>query len=360
MPAVPEAAKESAKKKGLPLLCVRDLVTSFRTDRGVLRAVDEVSFDVPEGATLGIVGESGCGKSVTALSILRLVPYPQGVIERGTVELRGKDLLGLSERQMQDVRGNEISMIFQEPMTSLNPVYTVGAQIVEAIRLHQKKSRSEAKERAIEMLRLVGIPAPETNVDSYPHQLSGGMRQRVMIAMALACEPSLLIADEPTTALDVTIQAQILDLLAKLKSKLGMSVVLITHDLGVVAEVASHVVVMYAGRIFESAPVAGLFAHPRHPYTRGLLKSLPSFDKAVVATPVTKEAEGEAAAAKPKRARLPVIEGMVPDLLALPPGCRFADRCPMVIEECSKAEPDLIPAPGAPEHLARCIRANEV
>jgi peptide/nickel transport system ATP-binding protein len=360
MPAVSEAAKESEEKKVKPLLRVSDLVTSFRTDRGVLRAVDEVSFDVPEGATLGIVGESGCGKSVTALSILRLVPYPQGVIERGKVELRGKDLLGLSEREMQDVRGNEISMIFQEPMTSLNPVYTVGAQIVEAIRLHQKKSRREAKARAIEMLRLVGIPAPETNVDSYPHQLSGGMRQRVMIAMALACEPSLLIADEPTTALDVTIQAQILDLLAKLKSKMGMSVVLITHDLGVVAEVASHVVVMYAGRIVESAPVTRLFAHPRHPYTRGLLKSLPSFDKAVVETPVTAASEGDAAAAKPKRARLPVIEGLVPDLLALPPGCRFADRCPMVVEECNAAEPDLVPAPDAPDHLARCIRANEV
>ncbi len=330
-----------------PLLRVRDLVTSFRTDNGVLRAVDEVSFDVPEGATLGIVGESGCGKSVTALSILRLIPYPQGSIERGKVELRGKDILALSEREMQDVRGNEISMIFQEPMTSLNPVYTVGAQIIEAIRLHQKKSRREARERAIEMLRLVGIPSPDTNVEAYPHQLSGGMRQRVMIAMALACEPSLLIADEPTTALDVTIQAQILALLADLKKKLGMGVVLITHDLGVVAEVASHVVVMYAGRIVESAPVKRLFSHPRHPYTRGLLRSLPSFDA------LEKSADG-------KRTRLPVIEGIVPDLLALPSGCRFADRCPMVIEECTKAEPDLVEAPEDEGHLARCIRAAEV
>jgi peptide/nickel transport system ATP-binding protein len=326
-----------------PLLRVRDLVTSFRTEQGVLRAVDEVSFEVPEGSTLGIVGESGCGKSVTALSILRLIPYPQGAIERGTIELRGKDLLALSEREMQDVRGNAISMIFQEPMTSLNPVYTVGAQIVEAIRLHQKKSRGEAREKAIEMLKLVGIPAPETNIDAYPHQLSGGMRQRVMIAMALACEPDLLIADEPTTALDVTIQAQILELLAKLKDKMGMSVILITHDLGVVAEVASHVIVMYAGRVVESAPVARLFAHPRHPYTRGLLRSLPSFDEPRAAT----------------RTRLPTIEGLVPDLLSLPPGCRFADRCPMVVEECKKAEPDLVET-DASDHLSRCIRASEV
>jgi len=358
--------------KGAPLLRVRDLVTTFRTEQGTLRAVDEVSFDVAEGATLGIVGESGCGKSVTALSILRLIPYPQGVIAEGRIELRGRDLVGLSERQMQDVRGNEISMIFQEPMTSLNPVYSVGSQIVEAIRLHQKKSRREAKERAIEMLRLVGIPAPETNVDAYPHQLSGGMRQRVMIAMALACEPSLLIADEPTTALDVTIQAQILELLAKLKEQLGMGVVLITHDLGVVAEVCSDVAVMYAGRIVEIAKVDRLFAHPRHPYTRGLLQSLPTFDKAPLAEPASAArdsmlagepslvAEGEA---RPRRPRLPTIEGIVPDLLALPPGCRFADRCPMVIPACREAEPDLLPIEAEgddPAHLARCIRANDV
>ncbi len=358
--------------KGAPLLRVRDLVTTFRTERGTLRAVDEVSFDVAEGATLGIVGESGCGKSVTALSILRLIPFPQGVIEEGRIELRGRDLVGLSERQMQDVRGNEISMIFQEPMTSLNPVYSVGWQIIEAIRLHQKKSRREAKERAIEMLRLVGIPSPETNVDAYPHQLSGGMRQRVMIAMALACEPSLLIADEPTTALDVTIQAQILELLAKLKEQLGMGVVLITHDLGVVAEVCSDVAVMYAGRIVEIAKVERLFAHPRHPYTRGLLRSLPTFDKGPLAEPTsaardsmlagepTLVAEGEP---KPKRPRLPTIEGLVPDLLALPPGCRFADRCPMVLPACREAEPDLLPIEAEgndPAHLSRCIRANDV
>ena len=344
---------ETAAADRPALLRVRDLVTSFRTEQGVLRAVDEVSFEVPEGATLGIVGESGCGKSVTALSILRLIPHPQGAIERGSIELRGKDILRLSEREMQEVRGNEISMIFQEPMTSLNPVYTVGAQIIEAIRLHQKKSRREARERAIEMLRLVGIPSPETNVDAYPHQLSGGMRQRVMIAMALACEPSLLIADEPTTALDVTIQAQILDLIAKLRDKLGMSVVLITHDLGVVAEVASHVVVMYAGRVVERAPVAKIFEHPRHPYTRGLLRSLPSFE------PVPAQPPAEDGSPR-RRARLPVIEGIVPDLMALPPGCRFADRCPMVIDDCRKAEPMLDPVLGDPTHLARCIRAEEV
>ena len=351
-----------------PLLRVRDLVTTFRTDQGLLRAVDEVSFDVAEGATLGIVGESGCGKSVTALSILRLVPYPQGLVSEGKIELRGRDLLALSERQMQDVRGNEISMIFQEPMTSLNPVYSVGSQIVEAIRLHQKKSRREARARAIEMLRLVGIPSPETNVDSYPHQLSGGMRQRVMIAMALACEPSLLIADEPTTALDVTIQAQILELLATLKEQLGMGVVLITHDLGVVAEVCSDVAVMYAGRIVEIAKVEKLFAHPRHPYTRGLLRSLPTFDKAKLAEPDTAARDSVIASqvdmqGKPRRPRLPTIEGLVPDLHALPPGCRFADRCPMVIPECREAEPELLPVEAEasdPAHLSRCIRANDV
>ncbi|MBX3228212.1 MAG: ABC transporter ATP-binding protein [Labilithrix sp.] len=334
--------------RSAPLLRVRDLVTSFRTDEGVLRAVDEVSFDVPEGGVVGIVGESGCGKSVTALSIMRLIPHPQGQIERGTIELRGKDILHIGERAMQDVRGNDISMIFQEPMTSLNPVYTVGQQIIEAIRLHQKKSRSEARARAIEMLRLVGIPTPETNVDAYPHQLSGGMRQRVMIAMALACEPKLLIADEPTTALDVTIQAQILKLIGDLRERLGMAIVLITHDLGVVAEVASHVIVMYAARVVESAPAKRLFARPRHPYTRGLLRSLPSFEP-----PAPDPETG-------KRPRLPVIEGIVPDLRKLPPGCRFADRCPMVIPACTKAEPTLEPVSGDATHLARCIRAEEV
>jgi oligopeptide/dipeptide ABC transporter ATP-binding protein len=360
-----------------PLLRVRDLTTTFRTEQGDLRAVDEVSFELKEGGTLGIVGESGCGKSVTALSILRLVPSPQGRIASGSVELRGKNLLGITEREMQDVRGNAISMIFQEPMTSLNPVYTVGAQIIEAIRLHQKKSRREARERAIEMLRLVGIPAPETTVDAYPHQLSGGMRQRVMIAMALACEPALLIADEPTTALDVTIQAQILDLLARLKEKMGMSVILITHDLGVVAEVATDVIVMYAGRVVESANVKAIFAHPRHPYTRGLLRSLPTFDKHGLEGDTTAERDSmlgspsmrpmpveaeEPTKAEKKRARLPVIEGLVPDPFALPSGCRFADRCPMAIDDCRKEEPALTKAEGSldPHHLSRCIRVDEV
>jgi peptide/nickel transport system ATP-binding protein len=385
MPDVSDSSSASSEPRGVndgaearatavaPLLRVRDLVTTFHTERGALRAVDEVSFDVAEGATLGIVGESGCGKSVTALSILRLIPSPQGAIEHGAIELRGKDLLALSEREMQAVRGNDISMIFQEPMTSLNPVYSVGWQIVEAIRLHQKKSRRDARARAVEMLRLVGIPAPETNIDAYPHQLSGGMRQRVMIAMALACEPSLLIADEPTTALDVTIQAQILELLSKLKEQLGMGVVLITHDLGVVAEVCSDVVVMYAGRVVETAKVEQLFARPRHPYTRGLLRSLPTFDKAPLGVPASPERDtllaGQARAvelepARARRARLPVIEGLVPDLLSLPPGCRFGDRCPLVIPACREAEPALVEVgaadPGAPPHMARCLRANEV
>ncbi|MCL2724023.1 MAG: ABC transporter ATP-binding protein [Polyangiaceae bacterium] len=350
-----------------PLLRVRDLVTTFHTDRGPLRAVDEVSFDVCEGATLGIVGESGCGKSVTALSILQLIAARQGTIERGTIEFRGTDLLKLTERQMQDVRGNEISMIFQEPMTSLNPVYTVGTQIIEAIRLHQKKSRRAAREKAIEMLRLVGIASPETNVDAYPHQLSGGMRQRVMIAMALACKPSLLIADEPTTALDVTIQAQILELLGTLKNNLRMGIVLITHDLGVVAEVCTDVLVMYAGRVVESARAAALFARPRHPYTRGLLRSLPSFDRKTLAALASAETDLATSERVPNvrrkesRTRLPVIEGLVPDLFALPRGCRFADRCPMVIEACREREPALLPvSEESTPHLARCIRADEV
>jgi oligopeptide/dipeptide ABC transporter ATP-binding protein len=323
-----------------PLLRVRDLVTSFRTDTGVLRAVDGVSFDVPSASTVALVGESGCGKSVTALSILRLVADPPGRIESGSVELEGRDLLKLEERAMRGVRGNDVSMIFQEPMTSLNPVYTAGWQIMEAIRLHQKKSRRDARDRAVELLRLVGIPEPETNIDAYPHELSGGQRQRVMIAMALACEPKLLVADEPTTALDVTIQAQILDLLASLQQKMSMSILLITHDLGVVAENAHHVVVMYAARVVESAPVRQLFAKPMHPYTRGLLESIPG-----------QVPEGELR-------RLPTIEGLVPDLRLLSPGCRFVDRCPMRIERCSEEEPPLTePVPG---RMARCWRAEDV
>jgi len=322
-----------------PLLRVKGLVTGFRTDDGILRAVDDVSFDVPRGATVALVGESGCGKSVTALSILRLIEWPPGRIESGAIELEGRDLLQIPERAMRDIRGNVVSMIFQEPMTSLNPVYTVGWQIVEAVRLHRKKSRREARARAVELLRLVGIAEPETTVDSYPHELSGGQRQRVMIAMALACEPKLLVADEPTTALDVTIQAQILALLRDLQERLSMSLLLITHDLGVVAENAQHVVVMYAGRVVESAPVRDLFAKPAHPYTRGLLESIPRGDTIA-------------------KRRLPTIEGIVPDLRSLSPGCRFADRCPMRIEKCTVQEPPL--APFAFGRSSRCWRAAEV
>ena len=329
-----------------PLLSVRDLVTTFHTRRSAVRAVDGVSFDIPEGATVGLVGESGCGKSVTSLSILRLVPDPPGRIESGAITFRERNLLALSEREMRAVRGNQISMIFQEPMTSLNPVYTVGSQIVEAIRLHRSVSRSAAHDRAVQMLKLVGIPAAEDTSHAYPHELSGGMRQRVMIAMALSCEPKLLIADEPTTALDVTIQAQILELLRKLQTEMGMSVLLITHDLGIVAEYASHVLVMYAGKIVESAPTVDLFARPRHPYTQGLLESIPR--------PL-----GEDARAGKKRVRLRAIEGMVPDLAHLPPGCRFQDRCPMVIDKCAHEEPDLLPLDGG-RRASRCWRADEV
>jgi oligopeptide/dipeptide ABC transporter ATP-binding protein len=329
-----------------PLLRVRDLVTTFRTDRAggaVLRAVDGVSFDVPRSTTVAVVGESGCGKSVMAMSILRLVASPPGQIESGSVELEGRDLLKLSEREMRSVRGNSISMIFQEPMTSLNPVYTAGWQIMEAIRLHQKASRKGARERAVELLRLVGIPEPETHADSYPHQLSGGQRQRVMIAMALACEPKLLLADEPTTALDVTIQAQILELLRSLQERLSMSVVLITHDLAVVAEHAASVVVMYAGRVVERADVRSVFARPMHPYTRGLLESIP---------------RSGVGAKDRERRRLRTIEGMVPDLIEPITGCRFADRCSMRVERCNTEEPPLDEV--SPGRFSRCWRALEV
>jgi oligopeptide/dipeptide ABC transporter ATP-binding protein len=305
-----------------PLLSLRHLVTAFDTDEGYLRAVDDVSFDVPPGKTLGIVGESGCGKSVTSLSLLRLIPSPPGFIESGEAFFQGRDLFQMSESEMRRIRGNEISMIFQEPMTSLNPVYTVGSQIVEAIRLHQSMSRRAAKARAVELLGLVGIPAPAERIDSYPHTLSGGMRQRAMIAMALACEPQLLIADEPTTALDVTIQAQILDLLRSLQRELGMSIIFISHDLGVMAEFTHEIAVMYAGKIVEHAETVELFRAPRHPYTQGLLRSLPS-----------QRNRGE---------RLPTIPGIVPDLRSLPAGCRFHDRCDRATEACIVEEPHLL------------------
>jgi peptide/nickel transport system ATP-binding protein len=319
-----------------PLLEIRDLVTEFRTERGVVRAVDGVSFAIPPKGTLGVVGESGSGKSVTALSVMRLVAGT-GTIAAGSITYAGKNLLALPAPEMRAIRGNRIAMIFQEPMTSLNPVYTAGAQVAEAVRLHQGKSKAEARQVAIEMFKLVGIPSPEERVDAYPHQLSGGMRQRVMIAMALACKPDLLIADEPTTALDVTIQAQILALLKKLQEELGMSILLITHDLGVVAETCDEVVVMYCGRVVERAPTVQLFAQPRHHYTAGLLASVPSYD------------DGAAT----DRKRLVEIKGMVPSLAELPTGCKFVDRCPAAQQKCRDVEPPLAPL-GADNHLVRC------
>ncbi len=309
------------------VLEIRDLVTEFRTEHGMVRAVDGVSFEIPLRGTLGVVGESGSGKSVTALSIMRLVASPPGRIASGHIQYGGKDLLALPAEEMRAIRGNRIAMIFQEPMTSLNPVYTVGAQVGEAVRLHQGKTKAEARAIAIEMFRLVGIPSPEERVDAYPHQLSGGMRQRVMIAMALACKPDLLIADEPTTALDVTIQAQILELLKSLQRELGMSILLITHDLGVVAETCDEVVVMYAGRVVERAVTQTLFASPRHHYTAGLLRSVPSYGESAPAADHT---------------RLQEIPGMVPSLWELPRGCKFVDRCPAAQELCRQEEPKLV------------------
>jgi peptide/nickel transport system ATP-binding protein len=318
------------------LLEIRDLQVRFPTRVGEVRAVDGVSLDLDGGQTLGVVGESGCGKTMTALSVLRLVP-PPGLIS-GQIVFDGRNLLDLREPQMRAVRGNDIAMIFQEPMTSLNPVFTVGNQIAEAVRLHQGLDRRAAREKAIDMLRLVDIAEPERRVDEYPHQLSGGMRQRVMIAMALSCNPRLLIADEPTTALDVTIQAQILDLIGGLCERLGMALLLITHDLGVVAERAADVVIMYAGRVVEQAPVASVFGQPLHPYTRGLLRSVPRVGDQ-------------------KKRRLEAIPGVVPDLADLPSGCRFRDRCPMAIAPCAATDPAL--RAYADRHYAACIRAGE-
>lgn len=320
------------------LLEIRDLVTEFGTEHGVVRAVDGVSFELSRQQTLGVVGESGCGKSVTALSVMRLIASPPGRIASGSIRYAGKELLSLGDREMRAIRGNRIAMIFQEPMTSLNPVFTVGDQVAEAVRLHQGKSKSEALAVAAEMFTKVGIPSPEERLDAYPHQLSGGMRQRVMIAMALACKPDVLIADEPTTALDVTIQAQILDLLRSLQSELGMSVMLITHDLGVVAETCDEVVVMYAGRVVERAKTAELFAQPRHHYTAGLLRSVPRVPG------LGEVAPGEVPERKPgdSRPRLPEIKGMVPRLWSLPVGCKFSTRCPAVQERCRAEEPKLV------------------
>jgi oligopeptide/dipeptide ABC transporter ATP-binding protein len=323
------------------VLEVKNLKTSFFTEDGEVKAVDDVSFDVIRGKTLGIVGESGCGKSVTSLSIMRLIPNPPGKIMGGQILYQGRDLLNLDMAAMRKIRGKEISMIFQEPMTSLNPVFSIGNQIREAIELHENLAPSAVRDKAVEMLKLVGIPSPEKRVEDYPHQLSGGMRQRVMIAMALSCNPSLLIADEPTTALDVTIQAQILDLLRDLQQKTGLAILLITHDLGVVAETADEVLVMYAGKVAESGKVKEIFKTPRHPYTRGLLNSIPT---------LSQDPTG-----KIKKKRLETIPGIVPNLLHLPQGCRFQERCTFVEPRCKGEEP-VLRAPGNPEHLVRCVR----
>jgi oligopeptide/dipeptide ABC transporter ATP-binding protein len=330
--------------QGRPLLEIENLHTHFVTPAGVVRAVDGVSYSLRSRETLGVVGESGCGKSVTALSILRLVSSPPGRIVDGAIRFDGVDLLSLSESQMEAIRGNRISMIFQEPMTSLNPLLTVGRQISEAVALHQKLPRREAMDRAIDMLRRVHIPEPESRAHAYPHQLSGGMRQRVMIAMALSCNPKVLIADEPTTALDVTIQAQILDLMRELRDTLGTAIILITHDMGVVAENADRVVVMYAGRKVEEATVDDLFERPAHPYTRGLLGSIPSLDLA--------------ARVVPGRSRLNEIKGMVPSLFNLPKGCSFAPRCALATDQCRAFVPVLEEHRSG--HLVACWNAGTV
>ncbi len=317
------------------LLEVRDLRTYFASERGDVRAVDGVDFTLERGKTLGIVGESGCGKSVTALSVMGLVPQPPGRIASGEVLLDGEDLLRAPERRMRDLRGDKVSMIFQEPMTSLNPAFPVGDQIAEVLLRHRKLSPGDAREKAIEMLRRVRIPSPERRVLDYPHQLSGGMRQRVMIAMALACDPRLLIADEPTTALDVTIQAQILELMRLLRAELGTAIILITHDLGVVAELADDVIVMYAGKVIERCPASSLFAEPQHPYTIGLLGSIPRLHL--------------------EQERLSAIEGIVPDPASFPRGCRFHPRCPFAVEKCRQEIPELREI--TQNHFAACWRA---
>jgi oligopeptide/dipeptide ABC transporter ATP-binding protein len=322
------------------LLSVKNLRTVFATSRGEVAAVDDVSFDLAEREVLGIVGESGSGKSVTALSIMGLLPKPPARIAAGSIGFDGEDLLALSERGLRRIRGPGIGMIFQEPMTSLNPLFSIGNQLVETIRAHERLSPRACRARAVAMLAKVGIAAPERRLDDYPHQLSGGMRQRVMIAMALACSPKLLIADEPTTALDVTIQAQILELLLSLRDELGMAVIIITHNMGVVAEMADRVLVMYAGKIVERAGVDDLFEKPAHPYTRGLLDSIPAIDEV--------------------RVRLRTIPGMLPNPAALPPGCRFAPRCAWQIAACAAAPPPLDSVGDAAGHQAACIRLEAV
>jgi peptide/nickel transport system ATP-binding protein len=326
-----------------PLLEIEGLKTHFFTRDGIVRAVDGVSFSVGPGETLAVVGESGCGKSVTSLSVLRLIASPPGRIVEGRITFQGQDLLQLSEREMRDIRGNEISMIFQEPMTSLNPVLTIGRQITETLTLHRGLSQKGADARAIEMLRLVGIPEPAQRMEQYPHEFSGGMRQRVMIAMALACDPKLLIADEPTTALDVTVQAQILDLMRQLKERTGTAIILITHSLGLVAEMAQRVIVMYGGRKVEEAPVDALFAHPRHPYTRALLGSVPRLGSSLNGGNNTRLAE---------------IPGVVPSLKEAIPGCIFAPRCRHATAQCEQHYPPL--EEKAAGHWVACWRADQL
>jgi len=324
------------------ILRLEGLTTTFQTGTGVVKAVDNLSFSLAKGEMLGLVGESGCGKSVTSLSIMGLIPSPPGLIASGRILFENRDLLMMSEQELRSIRGNEIAMIFQEPMTSLNPVFTVGNQILEVIELHEKVSRSAARKRVLEMLEAVSIPDPSKRYNEYPHQLSGGMRQRVMIAMALACKPKLLIADEPTTALDVTIQAQIIELLLKLRKDLGLAILLITHDLGVIAETTDKVAVMYAGRLVEIASVKELFANPLHPYTKGLLRSVPSIS--------CEENSGSN--------RLQTIEGVVPALDDLPAGCAFAPRCPHAVDIC-REESRMIMTEQDPGHQVRCILHQE-
>lgn len=331
---IKQQANTTAAGEAGTMLEVTGLKTHFFTAKGTLPAVDDISFTVKKGKILGIVGESGCGKSMTALSLMRLVPAPAGKIVAGRVVLDGKDLLSLTEREMCQIRGNEQAMIFQEPMTSLNPVYTVGKQVMEAVMLHQQLNKAAAREKALEMFTLVGIPEPQKRLKVYPHQLSGGLRQRVMIAMALCCRPKLLIADEPTTALDVTVQAQILQLMKKLQAELNSAIILITHDMGVVAEVCDEVVIMYAGKIVEQANVFELFDNCLHPYTRGLLKALPTLRE-----------DGE---------RLYSIPGMLPNLLQLPRGCRFCPRCEQASPQCAEQEPELVEV--SQGHFVRCVK----
>ena len=326
-----------------PLLELENLVVVFDTPKGPLRAVDNVSFKIFPGETVGIVGESGCGKTVTALSILRILPFPKARILQGVIRYKGQELLKMDEDSIREIRGNEISMIFQDPMTSLNPVFKIGEQIAEAIRLHQKCNKVSARNQTLELLKQVGIPDFEKRIDDYPHQFSGGQRQRIMIAMALACKPSLLIADEPTTALDVTIQAQILELMLQLKKEMGMAILLITHDLGIISEIADRVLLMYAGNLVETAFTEELFQNPKHPYTHGLLKSLPQFS--------SRER-------KSREELLPTIPGSVPDLRRLPSGCRFSDRCTFIKEYCRLTEPMLEGV--LPDHQVRCWEWEKV